>query len=217
MTMSTIPASHRSRARGSYKKSEVSRRQVLEAAVQALAARGYARTSVSDIAQAAGMSKGAVHYHFDSKDDLIAKVLEHCVSVSRDRVRAVWDAPGAPREKIRRVIHEMRAVRRQGTAELRVMADLAAQAIHDERLRALLGSMHEANRKDFVEYLTQSLETMGSVRLRIPPRVLARLLFGVVDGLAMHDFFDPAGPGDDDAIEQALDSIGLTLFQLEST
>jgi AcrR family transcriptional regulator len=79
--------SNRPRSRGSYKKSEVSRRQVLEAAVKALAKRGYAKTSVSDIAHAAGMSKGAVHYHFESKDDLIARVLEHCAGVTRERIQ----------------------------------------------------------------------------------------------------------------------------------
>jgi AcrR family transcriptional regulator len=202
------------RTRGAYKKSAVSRRHVLEAAVRALAKRGYARTSVSDIARAAGMSKGAVHYHFESKDDLIAKVLEHCAMVARERLREAWEVPGDPAEKIRRAIHEMRAIRKDGAPELRVLADLAAQALHDPRLKALMSKMFEANRKEVVDYLARSLEQIG-LRPRVPVHVIPRLLLGALDGLAMHDFFDPAHEGDDAAIEQALEASAFSLFEFE--
>jgi len=205
--------SNRPRSRGSYKKSEVSRRQVLEAAVKALAKRGYAKTSVSDIAHAAGMSKGAVHYHFESKDDLIARVLEHCAGVTRERIQVAWDAPGGPAEKISRAIREMRLMRRNSTPELRVLADLAAQGLHDERLRSLLGRMFETNRKEMASYLVDSLIAMG-VKPRIPPQIVPRLLLGALDGLAMHDYFDPPEAGDDVAVEQALQAIGASLFEL---
>jgi AcrR family transcriptional regulator len=207
------PPSNRPRARGSYKKSEISRRQVLEAAVRALSKRGYAKTSVSDIASAAGMSKGAVHYHFESKDDLIARVLEHCAAVTRERVRVAWDAPGGPPEKISAAIHEMRMMRRSSVPELRVLADLTAQGLHDERLRALLGRMFETNRKEIAEHLIQSLAAMG-VKTKIPPQVVPRLLLGALDGLAMHDYFDPPGEEDDHSVEQALRTIGFSLFEI---
>jgi AcrR family transcriptional regulator len=205
--------SNRPKSRGSYKKSEVSRRQVLEAAVRALSKRGYAKTSVSDIAHAAGMSKGAVHYHFESKDDLIARVLEHCAAVSRERVRIAWDAPGEPAEKITRAIHELRIMRRNSIPELRVLADLAAQGLHDERLRVLLGRMFETNRKEIAEHLVTSLFAMG-VKPKIPAQLVPRLLLGALDGLAMHDYFDPTGAADDAALEQALRQIGLSLFEM---
>jgi AcrR family transcriptional regulator len=204
---------NRPKTRGSYKKSEVSRQQVLDAAVRSLAKRGYAKTSVSDIAQAAGMSKGAVHYHFESKDDLIARVAEHCGVVARERLRQAWDAPGTPVEKIRGAMVEMRKMRKEGTAELRVLADLAALALHDPRLRTLLGRMFEVNRKEIVEYLTESLTGLG-IKSKIPVHVLPRLLLGVLDGLAMQDYFDPAAPGDDAAVDQALETIALSLFEM---
>jgi AcrR family transcriptional regulator len=201
------------RPRGSYKKSETSRRQVLEAAVRALAQGGYAKTSVSDIARAAGMSKGAVHYHFESKDDLVARVLEHCASATSDRVREAWDTPGHPSEKIRRVVHVMRAMRREGSPELRVIADLAAQGLHDERLRTMLGGIFESNRKEIVSYLEHSLETIG-LKPKVPVHIVPRLLIGALDGIAMHDYFDPPGEGDDALMEQVLDTIGFSLFEI---
>ncbi len=208
-----MPPSNRPRARGSYKKSEVSRRQVLEAAVRALAKHGYAKTSVSDIARAAGMSKGAVHYHFESKDDLIARVLEHCAAVARDRVRYAWEGAGSPVEKIRAAVHEMRTMRKGGVAELRVLADLAAQGLHDPVLKGLLGQVFETNRREVVSYLEDSLRAIG-VTPKIPIHMMPRLLMGALDGLAMHDYFDPPGAGDDETMERVLETIGFSLFEL---
>jgi AcrR family transcriptional regulator len=205
--------SNRPRARGSYKKSETSRRQVLEAAVQALAKGGYAKTSVSDIARAAGMSKGAVHYHFDSKDDLIAKVLEHCASMTRENVRNAWEAEGHPAEKIRRVVHEMRAMRKNGSPELRVLADLAAQGMHDDRLRLMLHSIFEANRREIVSYLETSLQSIG-LKSKVPVRLVPRILIGALDGMAMHDYFDPPAEGDDEQVERILEMIGISFFEV---
>lgn len=203
----------RARARGSYKKSAVSRKQVLDAAVRALAKNGYARTSVSEIANAAGMSKGAVHYHFDSKDDLIAKVLEHCAAVARERLRQAWEAPGEPHEKIRFALREMRLSRRGGIPELRVLADLAAQGLHDERLRDLLSTMFETNRKEVVAYLAKSLDAMG-LKTKIPVDIIPRLIVGALDGLAMHDYFDPPAEGADHEIERALEMVAFSFFEM---
>lgn len=206
-----MPSSNR--PRGSYKKSETSRRQVLEAAVRALAESGYANTSVSDIARAAGMSKGAVHYHFESKDDLIARVLEHCARATTERVRVAWDGPQHPAEKIRSVVAEMREMRKQEVPELRVLADLSAQGLHDPRLRTLLGRIFATNRKQMVDYLTASITSMG-VRSKVPVHIVPRLLMGTLDGLAMHDFFDPPEPGDDLQMENVLEAIGFFLFEI---
>jgi AcrR family transcriptional regulator len=206
-----MPSSNR--PRGSYKKSETSRRQVLEAAVRALGKSGYANTSVSDIARAAGMSKGAVHYHFESKDDLIGKVLEHCARVTTERIRLAWDGPEHPAEKIRRVVSEMREMRREGIPELRVLADLAAQGLHDPRLRGLLGRIFATNRAQMVDYLSASIAKMG-VQSKVPVHIVPRLLMGTLDGLAMHDYFDPLEPGDDQQMESVLESIGFFLFEI---
>jgi AcrR family transcriptional regulator len=208
-----MPPTQRVRPRGSYKKSAVSRRQVLDAAISVLATNGYANSSVSDIARAARMSKGAVHYHFDSKDDLIVQVLEHCAAVALERLQTAWEAPGQPADKIVRAVRAMRAIRKEGAPELRVLADLAAQGLHDERLHSQLGKMFEANRKAVVDYLAKSLDELG-IRPKIPVHVIPRLLLGALDGLAMHDFFDPPAEGDNVEIEKAIESIAFSLFEM---
>jgi AcrR family transcriptional regulator len=154
-----------------------------------------------------------VHYHFDSKDDLIAKVLEHCAIVGLQRLRQAWESPGAPEEKIRGAVREMRKIRQEGIPELRVLADLAAQGLYDARLRGQLSRMFETNRKEVVAYLAKSLDEMG-VRPRVPVHIIPRLLIGALDGLAMHDYFDPPAAGDDEEVEKALESIASSLFEI---
>ncbi|MCW5789187.1 MAG: TetR/AcrR family transcriptional regulator [Polyangiaceae bacterium] len=202
------------RVRGSYKKSEVSRQQVLDAALKTLATQGYAKTSVSDIARTAGMSKGAVHYHFESKDDLIEQVLQHCADTMRDRVRQAWTRPGAPHERVLRALMELRAARKTAGPELKVLADLMAQGLHDPKLQARVQRMLEDNRVQVAQGVAESLESLG-IRPKIPSRVIPRLLLGVLDGLALHEFFDPSGEEDELEVTRALSAIVFSLFEVE--
>src|SRR3954467_3710905 len=57
------------------------RTKLLDAAAKVFAERGFANSSVDDVAAAAGMSKGAVYWNFDSKDDLIEALLDERVLV----------------------------------------------------------------------------------------------------------------------------------------
>ncbi|MFF1380621.1 ScbR family autoregulator-binding transcription factor [Streptomyces sp. NPDC058308] len=52
------------------------RRAVLEAAASVFAENGYSAATVSDILQRAGVTKGALYFHFDSKEALARGVLE---------------------------------------------------------------------------------------------------------------------------------------------
>lgn len=49
--------------------------RILDAAAQLIIHYGYDKTSVSDIATAAGISKGAIYLHFASKDELFEALL----------------------------------------------------------------------------------------------------------------------------------------------
>ncbi|MGW7517971.1 TetR/AcrR family transcriptional regulator [Streptomyces sp. NPDC054796] len=52
------------------------RAQIIEAAVEVIAERGYAMASLARIAQHAGISKGVISYHFAGKDELIERLVE---------------------------------------------------------------------------------------------------------------------------------------------
>ncbi len=52
------------------------RKQILDAALRLFSERGFARTSVRDIAEAAGITDAAIYYHFASKRDLFEALFE---------------------------------------------------------------------------------------------------------------------------------------------
>lgn len=57
-------------------RSERSRAQILEAALKLFSHRGYGATSVRDIAEAAGVSKGNVYHHFPDKEAIFRALLD---------------------------------------------------------------------------------------------------------------------------------------------
>jgi AcrR family transcriptional regulator len=57
-------------------RSERSRTQILDAALKLFSHRGYGATSVRDIAEAAGLSKGNVYHHFPDKESIFRALLD---------------------------------------------------------------------------------------------------------------------------------------------
>jgi TetR/AcrR family transcriptional regulator, transcriptional repressor for nem operon len=51
--------------------------KLLEAAMYVIRAKGYSATTVDDICETAGVSKGAFFHHFKSKEDLAVRAAEH--------------------------------------------------------------------------------------------------------------------------------------------
>ena len=63
-------------------RSERSRRNVLDAALQLFAHRGYRSTTVRDIADAAKVSTGAVYHHFPDKETVFRTLLEEFSAIT---------------------------------------------------------------------------------------------------------------------------------------
>ena len=53
---------------------EATRLSLLDAAEQLFQARGVSRTSLNDIATAAGTTRGAIYWHFKDKADLLSLI-----------------------------------------------------------------------------------------------------------------------------------------------
>ena len=58
-------------------KSALARQGMCQATIALLAKVGYSETTIAGVAQHAGFSKGAVQYHFPTKEELIAATVEH--------------------------------------------------------------------------------------------------------------------------------------------
>ncbi|OQM74312.1 transcriptional regulator BetI [Manganibacter manganicus] len=63
--------------RGRKASKETRQLQLIEATIDSLAKRGYSDTTMADVADGAGLSRGIVNFHFESKDKLLVATLQH--------------------------------------------------------------------------------------------------------------------------------------------
>lgn len=81
------------------------REQIVLAADQLFYEQGFEHTSFANIADAVKLSRGNFYYHFKTKDDILAAVIELRLEKTR-RMLIEWEAQDAsPRARIRCFIH----------------------------------------------------------------------------------------------------------------
>jgi AcrR family transcriptional regulator len=83
---------------------EDTRRRILDAATELFNQRGYAGTSIRDIAERLGMTKGALYYHFASKDDLLQAMVTPLVEAIATFLGTVRDAGTVSPQLIRELV-----------------------------------------------------------------------------------------------------------------
>lgn len=87
----------RKRQRRSSPRADNRRQQLLEAAADLFSVKGYAGTSIRDIADVVGMLPGSMYYHFRSKEELLLAVHGEGVRLIMDAVNhALEQAPDDP-------------------------------------------------------------------------------------------------------------------------
>jgi TetR/AcrR family transcriptional repressor of bet genes len=67
---------------------EERRAQITAALIEVMARRGYDGAAISDVARAAGLTAGLVHYHFKNKQEILLAALDDLVSRHQQRLEA---------------------------------------------------------------------------------------------------------------------------------
>ncbi|MFC1747850.1 TetR/AcrR family transcriptional regulator [Pseudomonadota bacterium] len=84
---------------------KTTRDQIIEAADLLFYQQGYEHTSFSNIADTVKISRGNFYYHFKSKDDILAAVINRRL-VNTEKMLARWETEGEnPEDCIRSFIH----------------------------------------------------------------------------------------------------------------
>lgn len=73
---------------------ETRRLQLIEATIDSLAKRGYSETTMADVADGAGLSRGIVNFHFESKEKLLVATLQHMSEEYAAHWRGALDKAG---------------------------------------------------------------------------------------------------------------------------
>jgi len=90
---------------GTRRNEDASRRdQLIRASARLFREQGFDATSVRDIAAATGMQSGSWVYHFRTKQDILAAVMEEGLKRALERIEAIARLELAPREKFRALV-----------------------------------------------------------------------------------------------------------------
>ncbi|UNO43204.1 TetR/AcrR family transcriptional regulator [Streptomyces sp. MST-110588] len=160
------------------------RRQLVECTIDLISTRGYPATSLSAIAEEAGISKAAVLYHFSSKDNLtqatLAHVLEQFTAYVTERVERESDPRAAVVAYVRAMIGYQQANRRH----VRVITEMLLDDHGGTRLKT--PGSHDTNDRigSLVRLLTAGQEA-GSLR-DFDARTVALAIGGAIDGVISH-------------------------------
>lgn len=75
--------------------------RLLSVATGLFARHGFEGTSVQDIVDAAGVTKGAMYHYYGSKDDLLYEVYHQVLSMQTAHLDEIAAGPGTPEERLR--------------------------------------------------------------------------------------------------------------------
>lgn len=72
---------------------QITRQNILNAALDIFSEKNYSVVSVVEIAERAGVTKGAVYWHFNGKSDLVFKIIEESCKQSENEFMGNYNTP----------------------------------------------------------------------------------------------------------------------------
>ena len=123
------------------RKPEISRGEILDAALACFAAHGYHETSVDDIAACAGLSKGAIYWHFVGKRELFLALIDRFSEPALAELDLVADAPDW-RAALREIFARVRLQLEVGMPLFKVALEYIAQSARDDEIRVRAERAH---------------------------------------------------------------------------
>jgi AcrR family transcriptional regulator len=168
------------------------RAALLDAAWKVFLRRGYSGSSVEEIAEEAGYTRGAFYYNFESLGELFVELLQ-------ERVYAVYREMGERRltgtggaVSLREAAVELAQLQaRPETQRLfRLWLELLAEAGRDTKLRKLAAGFWTGNRALLAELIRRDYDARG-VPAPVEPEELATATIALDIGLALQHYVDP--------------------------
>lgn len=164
-------------------RSAISDQRMLEAAISLLNKRGTAKTTLKDIGEFAGYSRGLASYRFGSKDGLWIELFARFDQIWKSHLREYLQGKTGL-EAIRLAIRAQRDFFKREPGYLRAMYILWYESMGKESdIRAKLAGHHRIYRRDVSQWVQQGLEA-GEIRADIDPEQFAAgycsFMFGTI-------------------------------------
>lgn len=160
------------------------RSAILRAAESLFASNGYQAVSIDNIASAASVSRGLVHYHFHSKEELFIEVVRQVMDEFKSSLHKTLAKHQTSREKLHALVlafmelaESKRNLWRTGVSEA-------------DGLSAQITRMFGSYRKQTAAFITRVLNegvTRGELR-PVDTQFVAYCLLGIITSTAMGKF-----------------------------
>jgi AcrR family transcriptional regulator len=161
----------------------IRRPQLLAAAAEVIAERGFAQTRIADVAERAGTSAASVLYWFESRDKLLTEALSHAERSFHDEVSAELETIGSPAVQLATLIE-----RSIGGDDWILWIELWARALRDPDVRESRRLLDESWREQIRSVVAEGQAT-GAFGGPDPERVALELA-SLIDGLAVQVALD---------------------------
>ncbi len=164
---------------------EFDERQALERAMEVFWAHGYEATSVQDLLDAMGISRGSMYDTFGDKHALFSAAIDHYGRTVTRGVETLLAAPGSPLANIRRSLVAMADQALNGSCRGCLATNTAVElAQHDPEVARAVTAILQRIEKAFGRTLRQAV-TAGELKRTTNTRALARFLTGTVQGVVV--------------------------------
>jgi TetR/AcrR family transcriptional repressor of nem operon len=188
-------------------KGEMTRGKILDEATQVFHRKGFLTTTINDLLDATGITKGNLYFHFASKEDVGLEVLRRAQSAFRgfldDALQG--ETPGAKLDNF--FSHAMERNRSKGFVGGCLFGNTALEASDNAPPFAELVSEVFAEWIAKLQETIQAAQASGQVRQDLPASALAELVVGTIEGGIMQSRLKKEeGP-----LKRAFDSLRVLL------
>jgi len=158
--------------------------KIREAALQLFVSRGYKNTTVEQIANDTGLTKGAVYFYFKSKEAIMLELLDQAEQIVVERLiadGAVVDDTAA--DKLVKFVHGQARLALQHPLQILLLILMSLEFVGlggeiEDRIRAIYRRMYDA-----VEAIIRTGQATGEIRADVGTRELASTLMASHDGV----------------------------------
>ncbi len=155
--------------------------RILMAAGQTIARYGYTQATFAKIAKHAGVSHGLLHYHFSTKEQLFARVLDINLDGSTEKMRVVLANAKSARGLARKMAQTFSNTYATDPTYFALFSEAFSTARQSKVVRKSLSRTY----REFREVVIEGLEVMaerGTISPALPLETIATLFLSVLDG-----------------------------------
>lgn len=192
-------------------RSEETRARILEAAVKQFSVSGYNKSSVDNICEQAGISKGAFYHHFKTKQELFLALLDGWLAVLDQAIETTKNQP-VP-ETFQKLTEYFPYIFESAGDNLPMFLEFLLQATRDDTLWEASIAPYRRYHKYFVSLIERGIEEGSFVD--VDPDLAARLIISAAMGLLLQSLLDPKGEKWTRVAEETVQVMMKSLLQTE--